>query len=546
MTRRYTILALLLAMCCSMWATVPPRKPGMGKPLPDAELVDESGDAQSAPRRIGSQATAPLKAKGSPKIPVILVQFSDCYFKSGLGTTTNAAGEEVKDSCDTDAKVAVVNAFYDKFCNGDGKSDYYTGAGSHGAIKEYFRDQSNGQFTPEFTVIGPVTVPNGYGYYGKNGTGSKDINMTDFYKHALTAAQAIHTSWSDFDNDGNGVIDMAFFIYAGEGENGDGTDDSIWPKEQRTGGTLNDMKYGCYACCNEMYEGETDGIGVFCHELSHAMGLPDFYDTGYVAYGMDYWDIMDSGCYCNDGYTPCNYTAYERAFMGWQDLVELTAADAQKEITLQSTSDYGVGYKIVNPANANEYYVLENRQNKGWDMNIGHGSADLGLIHGMLVSHVDFNQSLWNTNKVNTNANHQYMTVVPADGVLDSYMYVDNFNEYVAFLKSAYGDLYPGYQKVTELSGEKQYVYTSTGDTPHQMNQPILDIKEHEDGTITFFFMDYPTLVNSLFANEKSGVPVYDLSGVQHGTTSVVNGKPQRLPAAAGTYIVDGKKFIVR
>ena len=283
MTRRYTILALLLAMCCSMWATVPPRKPGMGKPLPDAELVDESGDAQSAPRRIGSQATAPLKAKGSPKIPVILVQFSDCYFKSGLGTTTNAAGEEVKDSCDTDAKVAVVNAFDDKFCNGDGKSDYYTGAGSHGAIKEYFRDQSNGQFTPEFTVIGPVTVPNGYGYYGKNGTNTKDINMTDFYKHALTAAQAIHTSWSDFDNDGNGVIDMAFFIYAGEGENGDGTDDSIWPKEQRTGGTLNSMKYGCYACCNEMYEGETDGIGVFCHELSHALGLPDFYDTGYVA-----------------------------------------------------------------------------------------------------------------------------------------------------------------------------------------------------------------------------------------------------------------------
>ena len=58
--------------------------------------------------------------------------------------------------------------------------------------------------------------------------------------------------------------------------------------------------------------------------------------------------------------------------------------------------------------------------------------------------------------------------------------------------------------------------------------------------------MDYPTLVNSLFANEKSGVPVYDLSGVQHGTTVVVDGKPQRLPAAAGTYIVDGKKYIVR
>ena len=116
---------------------------------------------------------------GSPKIPVILVQFPNKHFVSGL-----AEG----DSCTDESKQELVRQFYDKYCNGDGTSEYWKDGGSFGSIREYFRDQSNGQFTPEFVVIGPVTLDNSYGYYGANSANSHDVRISTFYADAMKKA----------------------------------------------------------------------------------------------------------------------------------------------------------------------------------------------------------------------------------------------------------------------------------------------------------------------------------------------------------------------
>lgn len=537
------LVALLMSVCVTASATVKPRKRVASS---QGETVVETETQVSGKKKaIGERATAPLTSMGSPKIPVILTQFSDVRFTSGL-TYEDEDGGTATRQCVTDEDIATVNAFYGKFCNGEGTGNgYYKGGGSYGAIKEYFRDQSDGKFTPEFVVIGPVTLDNECAYYGKNSGASKDINISKFYKEAIEKAQAIYSDWDVFDNDGNGTVDMAFFIYAGEGENGYGDENTIWPKEQATGGTINDVKFGCYACCNETFNGKTDGIGVFVHELSHALGLPDFYDTRYVAYGMDYWDIMDSGCYCNDAYTPCNYTAYERDFMGWSKLVTLNPNEPQT-LTLKPLSDNGIGYKIVNPENENEFYVIENRQALTWDLFVGNGT-ERTKMHGLMVTHVDYLKSSWTSNSVNTNKDHQRMTIIPADGELYSYMYVDSSETYNTYMMSTIGDLFPGAQNVTELSGENAYVYTSTGDTPHQMNQAITDITENEDKTITLRYTGLPTsIASSLFANRQENVPVYNISGVLVGTTNIEYGKPTNLPATSGVYIVGGKKYVVR
>lgn len=537
------LVALLMSVCVTASATVKPRKrvaSSQGK-----TVVETETQVSGKKKAIGERATAPLTSMGSPKIPVILTQFSDVRFTSGL-TYEDEDGGTATRQCVTDEDIAIVNAFYSKFCNGEGTGNgYYKGGGSYGAIKEYFRDQSDGKFTPEFVVIGPVTLDNECAYYGKNSGASKDINISKFYKEAIEKAQAVYSDWDVFDNDGNGTVDMAFFIYAGEGENGYGDENTIWPKEQATGGTINDVKFGCYACCNETFNGKTDGIGVFVHELSHALGLPDFYDTRYVAYGMDYWDIMDSGCYCNDAYTPCNYTAYERDFMGWSKLVTLNPNEPQT-LTLKPLSDNGIGYKIVNPENENEFYVIENRQALTWDLFVGNGT-ERTKMHGLMVTHVDYLKSSWTSNSVNTNKDHQRMTIIPADGELYSYMYVDSSETYNTYMMSTIGDLFPGAQNVTELSGENAYVYTSTGDTPHLMNQAITDITENEDKTITLRYTGLPTsIASSLFANRQENVPVYNISGVLVGTTNIEYGKPTNLPATSGVYIVGGKKYVVR
>lgn len=412
-------------------------------------------------RAIGSQETAPLASTGSPSVPVILVQFADKKF-------TSAAD-------DSD-----VNRFYDLYCNGDGSGNNYTGGRSYGSINDYFTEQSEGLFNPRFQVIGPVTLDYGYAYYGENSSFYADRNITQFFSEALTKAQSIQPSWEEFDNDGDGIVDMAFFIYAGEGENGCEDPNTIWPKEMSSGGSINGTEYGAYACCNEIFNGATDGIGTMCHELSHALGLPDFYDTNYKMFGMDYWDLMDSGNYCEDGYTPCGYSSYEKDFMGWKQLKKLDS-DTPQKITVLPMDKGGCGYKIVNKENPDEYYTLENRQNNGWDKFIGYSSSQ-DKHHGLLITHVDYDSWAWRNNQVNTDVSHQRLTLIPADGSLDSYMYVRGEDDLADYMLSAGGDPYPGNYGVHELADDKATVYTTSG----RMGQPIRDIEENGDGTITF------------------------------------------------------------
>ena len=557
--KRYLLFLLLASFTLQMSATVKPRE---GRGTPEG-CVSESFDNYfqgRGPWKIGSQASAPLKSKGSPKVPVILVQFSDKKFISGLGTTTGENGEEVANECLTESDITTVNNYFNLFCNGSGDPDsYYKDAGSYGAIREYFRDQSYNKFTPEFVIIGPVTLTNSYSYYGKNSGTSKDVNISKFYSEAIKAAQSVYSDWNQFDNDGNNVIDMAFFIYAGEGENGGGGANTIWPKEQASGGTINEVKYGCYACCNETYKGKTDGIGVFVHELSHALGLPDFYDTNYVAYGLDYFDIMDSGCYCNDARVPCNYSAYERDFMGWLPLIELDPSEILS-VTITPISNRGMGYKLVNPNNPNEYLIIENRQSEYWDSYIGKGT-DRTKMHGLMITRVNYNSSSWTNNKVNTNPNVPRITIVPADHTLRSYMWVNDMDDYNDFYISTTGDLFPGRQNVTSMVNGHEVIYQYYEEIINKETDPetgeevevktkelhsydwsiagwgynIMNITELENGYITFDYYDTATSIEGVKESEPQKSPVYNLNGVMVGYS---------IPDVPGIYIVNGKKVI--
>ncbi len=455
-------------------------------------------------RGIGLHSTAPLTSFGSPKVPVILVQFADLKFQSA----------------ETDTEI---NELYDKYCNGTNNGVNYTGAGSFGAVKDYFIAQSDSLFQPEFQVIGPVTLSEGYAYYGEDASYRKDVNINAFFSEAINAAQVLVEDWSVFDNDGNGSVDMAFFIYAGEGQNGCDDTNTIWPKEMPSGGAIDGVKYGAYACCNETFNGKLDGIGVMVHELSHALGLPDLYDYNYVAFGMDYWDVMDTGNYCYDAKCPCGYSAYEKDFMGWKPLVELEAGVEQKGLVLIPLSAGGGGYKITNQNNEDEFYILDNRQNTGWDLGVGYSTNKYGMFHGMLVSHVDYNISQWTSNRLNSDAQHQRFTLIPADGELISS--IDGRNP--LYLASMGGDPYPGTLGVTSLEGGKAVVYA--GGT---MNQPITNIQELEDGTVTFDFCVTDTVPNSLSCFETVDTSIIEIDG-----NTVVAVSPSNIYSTTGLLV---------
>ena len=457
--------------------------------------VSES-HARKAPRKIGSQATAPLPSTGSPKVPVLLVSFADKNF------SVAGSDEEVRD-------------YFDLYCNGTRNGKRYTGHGSYGAIRDYFIAQSDSLFQPEFVVIGPVQLDNGYAYYGKNSSSTTDVNYSAFRKEAVTkAVEQFNIDWLGlFDNRSKGQVDMVFFIFAGMGEANSGDENTIWPKDVGNSVTINGIKFASAACCNELRaktiednvvtETEAEGIGIMCHELSHAMGLPDFYDVYGTSFGMDIWSVMDYGEWCANGFCPVAYTAYERDFMGWRSLQVISEPGRYE---LAPVSRGGIGYKVVNPENSNEYYILENRQKTGWDVALG------SYGRGLQVTHVDFDASRWNNNVVNTDANRQRMTIIAANNRYIGSSVRETFDD----MKLTWeGNLFP-YEhndSLTDLSTPAATVYSARG----FMGQPIYDISTaNENGYVSFNFLkktDTDIVPAVVREPEKRASGLFDLSG---------------------------------
>lgn len=301
-------------------------------------------------------------------------------------------------------------AFYNRVANEPGFSE----GEFKGSVADYFKAQSNGKFEMNFDIMGPYTLGE-QAYYGKNEGEQQDVNVQAMISGCLGKAAAEGIDFSPYDWDGDGQMEMVFVVYAGRGEATGGGDNTIWPHKGRM---TNPVKCGNktlinYACSNELStSNEVDGIGTICHEFSHCFGYPDAYDTNYTGlYGMGTWDLMCQGNYNGNGFTPAGYTAYEKYAAGWITPIELkenTSVSGMKPL-----AEGGDAYIFKNPNNSDEYYLIENRQKKGWDAELA-GS-------GIIINHIDYNLKAWNYNVPNsmvTGVNdHERITLIPADNI---------------------------------------------------------------------------------------------------------------------------------
>ena len=349
----------------------------------------------NAPRRIIPQSGIGLSSTEFPKSGkvkglVILVQYSNVKFRLDDPKT-----------------------YFTNLLNQPGFSDY-RGTGS---ARDYYMDASNGQFEPEFDVYGPVTLPYKRSYYGASTAYSHDSRPEDMVVHAIELLDP-EVDFSQYDNDKDGKLDNVYLFYAGQGENDGGPSECIWPHAweltaQRKEFLADGVLVSRYACSNEWQTqaGLPDGIGTFCHEFSHVMGLPDLYCTNGMVkdgYTPGKWSIMDYGPYNNDSRTPPTYSAYERNAMGWLDIDVLGEAATVTLPELQS-SNKGC---LMPTRNTNEFFLFENRQQTKWDTYLPG--------HGMLIWHIDFDQRTWDLNEVNNSQTHQYVDLVEANGAGNS------------------------------------------------------------------------------------------------------------------------------
>lgn len=473
--------------------------------------------------------------KGSKKALVILAAFSDKSF-----------------SKDDDAIVK----FYDEVLNQEG----YSQNGAAGSVHDYFKDMSRGEFDLTFDIVGPVKVSKSATYYGGPSPimGGTD-HIGEFITEAIKKAdEKCDIDWKKYDWDDDGEVEQVFVLYAGYGQATGGPTGTIWPNawtldealqnsDGNGGFSIDGVFINQYACSNELYldSGTVPmGLGVFCHEFSHCMGLPDMYDTNYGSTPtMGDWDLLAGGSYNGPhgiGWCPAGWTSYERAYAGWLELTELKAGDIIKGMTSLEEAD-GKAYVIYNDNHKDEYYLLENHKGMGWDKYTPE--------NGLLIIHVDYDKDLFDNNIVNSKGEF-----TPAEGY-DRYFTNDHprmapFSRVRSIQNDTYFYTYPMdaprgvVDSLTDTSKPAAELYNALADGSKLMGKPVYNIEKDDDGNISFTFMtkekETDAIQDIAMVEDTTGDDtVYDITGKKAGRIGDIKTGSLK----AGIYIIGGKRL---
>ena len=474
---------------------------------------------QQLQQTLSSRRNASLKAGSNPQkeklnnFPtigevhslVILVQFADTKF-STVGSDA-----------------------YQFFNNMLNEPGFTYSNGANGSARDFYLNSSNGRFQPQFDVIGPVTLPEKYSYYGANKGSSVDnpVRLEEFVREVCTLA-APAVDFSQYDHNQDGYIDNIYFFYAGKGEADSGDGNALWPHSAyysdiatqagaaQTSLKLNGVEVGNYTCSNEingtLITPQPAGIGTFVHEFGHVLGLADHYDVNYgiTTFAPGSFDTMAQASYNNNGNTPAAFSAYERACLGWLDLTVLKNGIDTLNV-LPDLNDSNKAYMVpVGGTNDQEYFIMENRQQKGWDAFIPG--------HGMLLWHIDYDAKAWEKNELNITGTHQRVDIVEADNKLTD--------------KTRAGDPFPGTSNVTQCNltswaggkvmllddiEEKDGVINlMLGGLNLKLNTPDVKVTEVQDSSIVVGWTDVPVAkqyvlnISSVVNGKKEFLPLYN------------------------------------
>ena len=368
-----------------------------------------------------------VKKEGDVRGLVVLVQFSDVKFKR------DNASEE-----------------YHDFLNKEGYSNYFM----KGSARDFFILNSSGKYRPTFDVFGPVTLKGKRDSYGAmvdpNNIATGAVNAISEAMDSLVAAGV---DFSPYDSDNDRVVDFVYMIYAGVGSADTDVQTAIWPHSYNVSKRLTrNMSMYRYACSPEidgqayLYRKNTDainGIGTFCHEFSHVLGLQDHYDVNVndsrtkARYTPGAWDLMDAGSYncpqnkyMSTSCSPANLSAFERFSLGWLEPRRLEISDTTFILKAIQEND-GL---VLTSKNDNEYYFVDFRLKKDFDTGLPN--------QGMLIWHINYDRYSWMYNEVNT-SDPMRVDLIEADGKADGYSVkddafptskgVDRFNGFVTW-----------------------------------------------------------------------------------------------------------------
>lgn len=360
---------------------------------------EDSDCCQNRAQRIGIHNGEPIV--GQRRALVVLMQYRDVKF-------TKTKGD------------------FDSLFNEEG----FSLDNAKGSVKDFYSFASFGQLDYVSDIYGPYTASNNMRYYGQNSSrGGGDINAIELCIEAIRNLPR-DIDYSLYDNDHDGIVDNIHIVFAGYGEEAGAPGDAIWSHEYPYKIVMKNevgVNFAGYSCTPELRSNsgkKITNIGVICHELGHALGANDYYDTNYAVdgsyEGTGEWDIMASGSWNDDGRLPPNFNPYVRTHdFGWETQHEITE---EGDIILFPHS-YNPENNVVirlNTGSPNDYFLLENRQQIDFDESLPG--------YGLMVYHVHPNiDHLSESNDIN-NTNPQGFYPVCASGSRPSSKHYGNIN----------------------------------------------------------------------------------------------------------------------
>ncbi len=401
-------------------------------------------------------------------------------------------------------KFVTERAEIDSMLNGRNYERYREGSSypyAKGSTRQYFIDQSNGAYQPDFDVVGPVELKYNYIYYGE---GKGDARAKVMIQEAVVKAHdSLGVNFANYDNDNDGKVDFVYVIYAGYGAADSPDANTVWPHSSTMEGfdiTLDGKMMATYACSNEIkYNyGQSEvhtGIGTFTHEFSHVLGLPDFYSTNSntTHKTLGDWDIMDSGPYNNEGNTPPGYSGYEKWFMDWLTPTVITADGNYSLSDIVSSNEV---FLVASTRRSNldalspdpkKFWLIENRQQgvNNWETYIP-GS-------GMLLIRVQYERNKWYINTVNNDPKNMGVDIIEADGKAPK-MGEEGYS-------GKANDAFPGVQKK----------FTSYNAGTFRLS----NIKQWNSGKIQFDLNFSGTGIEDVIGEDETIEAIYDVLGKQ-------------------------------
>jgi len=314
-------------------------------------------------------------------------------------------------------------------------------------VRNYYDEISYGQFrlvsSDLPSSVDWVMAPETYTYYvdGQNGTGTYPNNCQKLVEDLVDLVDP-DVDFSEYDNDGDGLVDLLMIVHSGVGaEYAGGSSDDIWSHQYAISPREKDGVYiSTYTIQAEYCSTPGDQtIGVMAHELGHVFGLPDLYDTDYSSNGIGRWGLMSFGTWngpSGRGESPAHPCAWSRIEMGFASPVNVV--DTMYDVPISNVEESGEIYRFrVSDFDSDEYFLIENRQKILNDASLP--------SEGLLIWHIDdfkpTNRYEWWPESFNTS--HYKVALEQADGLYELEKKINYGNN---------GDPFPGSNNNTSFN----------------------------------------------------------------------------------------------